>query len=917
MPLSWNQIKKNAVAFSKKWENEERERAEKDSFYNDFFGVFGMDRKRVATFEEPVKNLSGNTGFIDLFWKGQLLVEHKSKGKDLTKAYGQAIDYFPGLKDQELPQYILVSDFDKFRLYDLETKNEVEFHITELHKNVHLFGFIAGYHQLKIKEQDPVNLKAARHIGELHRKLEDFGFDGHQLEIYLVRLVFCMFADDAGIFEKDILLQYIENRTNVDGSDLGMHLSKLFQVLNKPKDKRASNLDEDLARFPYVNGGIFEEQVEIPDFDAEMRQILLDCSYLDWSKISPAIFGSMFQSVMNAEERRNLGAHYTSEKNILKLIKPLFMDDLYDEFNKVKGNSKQLGQFHKKLSTLKFLDPACGCGNFLVITYRELRMLELEILRARFKNQMATGLDQIIWLDVDQFYGIEYDEWPARIAELAMWLMDHQMNMLISEEFGEYFARLPLKKSAKIVHGNALRIDWEEVVPKSELSYIIGNPPFGGTSYQSKEQKEDMKLVFHDVKGTGILDYVTGWFKKSVDYVGDQHIKIGLVSTNSITQGEQVPILWGLLFTKYKVKIHFAHASFNWTNEAVNRAGVHVVIIGFARFDSKNKRLFVYDDINGEPLEIKASNINPYLIGGKDDFVVRRKMSICGATAIVKGNQPTDNGNFIFTTEEKKEFLREEPGAKKWFKKFIGSKELINGTHRWCLWLKDIPPQELKKLPRVMDRVNNVKEFRLNSSKLATNKKAETPTLFDEIRHTGKPYLAIPEVSSERRKYLPVGYIDKNTITSNKNYMLPNATMYEFGIICSLMHITWTNRVTGRLESRIQYSNGIVYNNYPWPKDPNEKNKKKVEEKAQAVLDARAQFPDSSLADLYDPLTMPPALVKAHNELDKAVDLCYRPRPFPNETSRIEYLFDLYGEYTSPMFHEKKKKRKGNERPLY
>jgi hypothetical protein len=908
MPISKNQIRKNAVAFSKKWENEKRERAEKDSFYNDFFGVFGMDRKRVASFEEPVKNLKGNTGFIDLFWKGKLIVEHKSKGENLTKAYTQALDYFHGLKDRELPDYILVSDFDRFCLHDLETKTEVEFFIKDLHQHIHHFDFIAGYHQHKIREQDPVNIKAAQLIGQLHGKLEAYGFDGHQLEIYLVRIVFCLFADDAGIFEKDILLQYIENRTSEDGSDLGMHLSKLFQVLNKDKAQRSANLDEDLQRFPYVNGGIFEENVEIPDFDSEMRQIFLEASYLDWSKISPAIFGSMFQSVMNPTERRNLGAHYTSEKNILKLIKPLFMDDLYEEFNKVKGNSNQLKQFHQKLSKLKFLDPACGCGNFLVITYRELRLLELEVLRELYKGQMATGIDQIIWLDVDQFYGIEYDEWPARIAEMALWLMDHQMNRVISEEFGEYFARLPLKKSAKIVHGNALRTDWEEVVPKSELSYIIGNPPFVGHQFRTTEQMDDMDLVFGRDSKSRRLDYVAAWFYKAAIFVQGSNILTGLVSTNSITQGEQVPILWKKLLVDLQITIHFAHRTFSWTNEAQGKAAVHVVIVGFGTIECRIKYLFDYPNINSEPIASKVANINGYLAPGDNLFIVSRGKPMHQFSPIYKGSQPTDGGFLVLSEEEKDFLIRVNPLIQNWIKSYLGGRELIQGIKRYCLWLKDCPPSELKKMPEVLERLSKVAEARAQSPTKSVQEFASMPSLFTQDRQPSSSYLAVPEVSSSARNHIPIGFLDSSVICSNQLQIIPKATNYLFGMMMSLMHNVWKENVCGRLKSDIRYS-PAVYNNFPFPKDPSEKNKKKVEEKAQAVLDARAQFPDSSLADLYDPLTMPPALVKAHNELDKAVDLCYRPQPFISETARIEYLFDLYGEYTSPMFHEKKRKK--------
>ncbi len=497
MPLSWNEIKARALAFSKEWETETSEDAEAKSFWDGFFNIFGISRKRVASFEEPVKKLGDKQGFIDLFWKGVLLVEHKSRGKDLDKAYTQALDYFPGITERELPKYILVSDFARFRLYDLEENEQHEFYLKELHKNVRQFGFIAGYQTHKIKDQDPVNIKAAERMGRLHDQMKAVGYEGHPLELYLVRLLFCLFSEDTGIFERQQFQDYIEQRTSEDGSDVANHIDTMFQVLNTEESHRLKNLDEQLAAFPYVNGKLFEERLPTAGFDSSMRQALLDCCALDWSRISPAVFGSLFQSIMDKQARRNLGAHYTSEKNILKLINPLFMDDLRAEFEKLKSNKNRLFEFHKKLRSLKFLDPACGCGNFLVVAYRELRLLELDVLRAaNTSGQQILDVHQLISLDVDQFYGIEIEEFPAQIAQVALWLMDHQMNLTVSEEFGLYFARIPLLSSANIVCGNALRIDWNDAVPAQQLSYIMGNPPFVGKSLQSETQKEDMQRAF-------------------------------------------------------------------------------------------------------------------------------------------------------------------------------------------------------------------------------------------------------------------------------------------------------------------------------------------------------------------------------------------------------------------------------------
>lgn len=912
MALSWNEIKNRAVQFSRAWQNESRERAEKDSFYNDFFHIFGISRRRVASFEEPVRKLNQQKGFIDLFWKGTLLVEHKSKGKNLETAYEQALDYLYGIPEHELPNYILVSDFEYFKLYDLEEKTQHQFHLSKLHENVRLFGFMAGYAKRSIlKEQDPVNIEAAELMGKLHDQLQEIGYEGHPLEVFLVRLLFCLFAEDTGIFEKNTFRELIDQRSHEDGSDLGAWLAQLFQVLNTPPEKRLKSLDEQLQSFPYVNGKLFEEMLPISAFNPEMRTILLKCSQLNWGKISPAIFGSMFQSVMNPKERRNLGAHYTSEKNILRLIKPLFLDELHEEFQKIKSNKNKLLEFSKKLASLKFFDPACGCGNFLIITYRELRLLELEVLKELHSNgQLVTDIKQIIQVDVDQFYGIEYDEFPARIAEVALWLIDHQMNVLISETFGEYFARLPLRKSATIIHGNALQLSWNQIISPNELSFILGNPPFVGKKEQSKSQKEDMKLVFNKVKGAGVLDYVTAWYLKASQMIQNTKIKVGFVSTNSIAQGEQTGILWNELFTKYRIKIHFAHRTFQWKNEAKGNAAVHVVMIGFANFNTKNKLIFEYEDIKGEPLSKKVKNINPYLIEGEDLFIQHRRKPLCEVQEITYGSFALDDGNYTISKEEHNQILVMSPNTQKFLKPFIGGRELLRGIERYCIWLKDVSPNEIRKNKLIREKVERVKNWRAKSSRKNTQKLASTPSIFAEIRQPDTNYLAFPTVSSVNREYIPIAYLSPNVIASNQLYTISNAQIYDFGLLTSKMHMTWVKYVCGRLKSDFRYSSSVVYNNYPFPKEPSTKNQKKVEKCAQKVLDVRAEFAESSLADLYDPLTMPPKLVKAHQALDKAVDLCYRPQVFPNESSRIEFLFDLYHQYVTPLLETEKQKQK-------
>ncbi len=523
MPLSWNEIRDRSLTFSREWADESSEDAEAKSFWDGFFNVFGITRRRVASFEAPVKKGDGHGGFIDLLWKGVLLVEHKSLGKDLDRAAKQAFDYFPGLKERDLPRYVLVSDFARFRLYDLDTNEQHNFTLAELSKHIQLFGFIAGYQTRSFGQQDLVNVQAAEKLGKLHDQFKATGYDGHPLEVLLVRLLFCLFSEDTALFERCQFQDYLEQRTAEDGSDLGMHLAQFFQVLDTPPEKRSKTLDEQLAAFPYVNGQLFSEMLPITSCDKAMRETLLDCCALDWSRISPAIFGSLFQSIMDTTARRNLGAHYTGETNILKLIRPLFLDELWAEFHKIKNNRNKLFEFLKKLGHLNFFDPACGCGNFLVIAYRELRLLELEVLRhVRQNDQLMLDVFELIGVNVDQFHGIEIEEWPARIAEVALWLTDHQMNLQVSEEFGQYYARLPLKKAPHIVHGNALRLDWRDVVAPHRLSYLLGNPPFVGSKLLKDEQRTEVAAVFPDTKGAGVLDYVACWYRKAADYLADK-----------------------------------------------------------------------------------------------------------------------------------------------------------------------------------------------------------------------------------------------------------------------------------------------------------------------------------------------------------------------------------------------------------
>ena len=909
MALSWNEIRERAIAFSKKWADATDENAEAKPFLVDFFNVFGVSDRRVNKFEHKVPKRSGGNGYIDMLWKGNILIEMKSRGKDLDKAYQQASEYFDGLQEYDLPRYILVCDFHRFRLEDVDNGKVYEFTLDELYKKVNLFGFIAGYSsKVELKEQDPVNLKAAEMMAKLHDRLKEIGYDGHNLEVYLVRLLFCLFADDTTIFNKNIFYDYIRDHSSEDGSNLASVINEVFEILNTPVEKRLKNISEELNAFPYVNGKLFEERLPLASFDSKMRTILLNCSSLDWGTISPAIFGSMFQGVMDSSKRRNLGAHYTSEKNILKLISPLFLDDLKAEFEKAKTNEKQLRALHLKISKMRFLDPACGCGNFLIVTYRELRLLELEILKAIYGAQQSFNISDLILCNVNQFAGIEYEEFPAQITKVAMWLIDHQMNMLCSREFGEYFVRLPLRTSANIVHGDALEFDWNDVVPKDELSYIIGNPPFVGARQMSKLQSGQVATVFQNIKGVGNLDYVTAWYAKAAQFIQETSIKVAFVSTNSIVQGEQVGILWNVLLNKYGVKIHFAHRTFKWSNEAKGNAGVYCVIIGFAHYDADVKTIFEYEDISGEPHILRAKNINPYLVDSYDIMLSKRSAPICAAPKINYGSFALDDGNYTLSESDRDEIINECGNSEKLIRPFIGGQELLHSIKRYCLWLIDASPKEIKENRKILERVEAVRKWRSDSNRDNTRKLADTPTVFAEIRQPDTNYLAIPTTSSENRKYIPIALLSPDIVASNQLYIVPNVTLYHFGVLTSAMHMAWTKYVCGRLKSDFRYSSGIVYNNFPWADNPMPKQIERIEQCAKAVLEARDMYPNSSLADLYDPLAMPLALMKAHQALDKAVDAAYRSAPFASDSQRIEFLFELYNKYNAQLFNPKKKR---------
>ena len=925
MRLSWNEIRARAADFVREWADATYEKGETQSFYNEFFDIFGVRRRTVARYEEHVRRLDNTSGFIDLFWPGVLLVEQKSAGRNLATARRQAGGYFDALPERDRPRYQLLCDFQTFELLDREEREEIRFALVDLPQHVEKFGFIIGVQRRAFRDQDPVNIEASELIARLHDALKVSGYDGHDLELFLVRIAFCLFADDTGIFEpRDVFLQFIEERTSDDGADLGPWLARLFQVLNTPIERRQMALDEDLARFPHVNGELFAETLRIPDFNASMRQALLDASRFDWTAISPAIFGALFQAVMEPSDRRAQGAHYTTEKNILKVIEPLFLDDLRAEFQKLQkrrdGRSMaDLRKFRDRLGTLRLFDPACGCGNFLIIAYRELRSLEIEVLQEMASRTDATQLKLEVQsvVDVDQFYGIEIGEFPARITATALWMMDHIMNNRLSLEFGKTYARIPIEKSPHIHHGDALEIDWGEVLPPNECSYVFGNPPFGGAKFQSAGQRSQVRRIAALGGSGGTLDYVAAWFIRAGEYVrrtqpsnSSRPPRIGFVATNSITQGEQVAQLWPLLLDRHRLEIAFAHRTFAWGSDARGKAHVHVVIIGLdtTELTPPDMRLFTYEDLNGEPLESRHAVITPYLFDGgalaNPHLVVREESQpINGMEKLITGTQPLEDGHLTFSADERAAFIEREPEAASYFRLFPGAREFIRGRERWILHTADIPPQVLRNLQLTRARLQRVRDFRARSKRQTTLRLADYPTAYGVTVVPDSPFLIVPQVSSERREYVPIGWLEPPIIPSEKLRLLPNATLTDFALLTSAMHMAWMRTVAGRMKSDYMYSVGVVYNTFPTPPGFKSENASlsALEPLAQAVLDARAAHPDATLADLYDPDLMPPNLRRAHHALDRAVDRLYRRARFMSERERVEYLFALYERMQAPL----------------
>ncbi|MGP9516477.1 DNA methyltransferase, partial [Psychrobacter sp. AOP5-CZ1-12] len=848
------------------------ERGQSQNFWTQIFNAYGVSGQvQLKAFEHRLKD-DKSQKYVDAFIPKLVMIEQKSRGLDLNKAYNQVSKYYERLSAADKPRYIVLSNFDELWLYDIENPlniKEYKCPLADLPKNAEWLDFLAPNAAMaEIVEENPINRQATEMIAKLHQAFISDGVNADELALFLTRLIFCFFADDTGIFgQKNLLDGLLTNEARSDGSNLNEVFTTLFDTLNT-KD-RSSRLPESYAAFAYINGDLFSQSIRIPYFDENLYNLVVQCNNLDWSEISPAIFGSMFQSVLDIDDtadsddkRREFGAHYTSEKNILKVINSLFLQELRDEFSKCAKDKPRALRLYEKLPTLKFFDPACGCGNFLIIAYRELRLLENQLIAQIYGDQRGLlDISSMCQVTVEQFYGIEIEPHAAHIARVAMWITDHQLNQATAERFGTTRPTTPIVYSPHITEGNALQINWEDVLAANECDFVMGNPPFIGYAYQNKEQKADMAHVAINIKKYKSLDYVSGWYVKAMHYMQSvtkqgHHIETAFVSTNSIVQGEHVANLWQYLLEKCCGHINFAHHTFKWTNEGKGVAGVHCVIVGYSTHERKDKAIFSYDDISGDPTPNKAKIINGYLIDGALVFFDRAKKQVSNELEMSRGNQPTDGGNLLLSDDEYKELIGLEPIAEKYIKRYMMGYEFLNDVKRWCLWFDGCDPlqlnKDLREMPLVQSRIENVKSSRLSSTKLATIKKAETPHLFDERRHTNSPYIGLPTVSSENRRYIPIGFLDKDIIAGNKIYIITNATTYHFGILSSGMHNAFMRLTAGRLESRYNYSNTIVYNNFPYPFDAKAKDNKTVKAKdaiglaAQAVLDARKHYQDDS-----------------------------------------------------------------------
>ena len=895
-----------AAKFVLEWSGERRERAEKDSFWNEFFEIFGISRRRVGGVFEYVaqRHSTGRHGFMDLFWPGRIAVEHKSADESLDDAMDQLVDYLLTIDENDLPQLAVVCDFENFVVRDFDSPEPITFKLEELPAHLDLFTFLAGYRRgTGFIDEEQANLKATELLANLHDQLKAYGYPIHDLRVLLVRLLYVLFADDTQVWQKNLFEDYIRVHTAEDGSDLGSRLRDLFDVLNQ--EQRMSNLSPALDAFEYVNGGLFKEPIQTPTCDAQIRRDLLQACHFDWSEVSPVIFGSLFQNVMNSAERRNLGAHFTTERDILRTLRPLFLDSLEEELADAKaattGRLKRLREFRAKLPTLQFLDPACGCGNFLMVAFQNLRRLELEVQLAIRDAEAAsvTGVFNIDWLrqvTLSQFHGIELEEFPARIAETAMHLTDHKANMEMSAAFGEYIPSLPLSNSAKITTANALEMDWNETLPADQCTYVVGNPPFVGLSLRSESQTADMVRIWGaDYHGT--LDYVTSWYQKSLDYMADYPIRAALVSTNSICQGEQVAPMWGPLLAK-GIQIDFAHRPFSWISEARAAAHVHVVIIGFSKKGATTQKqkltIFDYAHPKAEPIPKQVNRINPYLVDGPELVVTGQSKPLSPDLPMVRyGNKPTDGKNFQITATELPQF-ESDPIASKYVRPYIGAKELLHDLPRWCLWLADAPASDIRSSRLLSERVEAVREFRLNSDAPSTVEAARSAHLFRQITQPDGDYICIPIHVSQSRGYFPVKSLPSDTVASNANFIADDPDGVLFAVISSSWFIAWQNAIGGRIKSDLRFNKLQVWNTFPLPA-LTEAHRKRITDAGRGVLAAREALSGQSLADMYAEGLFDPGLAAAHDALDRTLDKVLAPRRrITTEADRLSVLFSLY-----------------------
>ncbi|MCR8967241.1 DNA methyltransferase [Streptococcus zalophi] len=919
---------KQAKEFVSRWKDKGNERQDSQPFWLDLLqSVYGIEKPtEYITFEDKV--MLDHTSFIDGYIeKTKVLIEQKGKDKDLTKAikqsdgtfltpFQQAKRYSANLPYSKRPRWIVTSNFKEFFIYDMEQPNAeaIVIKLEDLADEFYRLEFLVDKSNEHIEREMQISMQAGDIVREIYEGLlkqyinPDSPETLHAINQLIVRLVFCLFAEDSGLFGHKLAFHdYLER---FESRDFRKALIELFEVLDTPNDKRDPYLDDELASFPYVNGGMFaENNIEIPKFTDELRELILQhaSSGFDWSDISPTIFGAVFESTLNPDTRRSGGMHYTSIENIHKVIDPLFLNDLKDELNEIrqfkqiKIVEQRAKQFQSKLASLIFFDPACGSGNFLTETYISLRKLENEAIKLYMGDNIAFDLGQdLVKVKLNQFYGIEINDFAVSVAKTALWIAESQMLEATKDIVYAEIDFLPLKSYTNIVEGDSLLIDWEEVVPKDKLKFIIGNPPFIGARLMTKEQKTTLVDLFDGYKGAGNLDFVAGWYLKSAQIMQNTTIQTSLVSTNSIAQGEQASILWKLLLSELGMKINYAYQTFKWTSEAKNKAAVHCVIISFSYNDRIEKFLF---SANGSVDKVK--HINGYLIEARDTFIENRSNPISDVPKMQFGSMPNDGGFLSnFSTDEKNEICKNYPQAVKLFKKIVGAREFINNKERWCLWLHKVNPNEWRAIPPIRDVVQSVKELRETSNRASTRKLSDVPYLFGEIRQPEDSYLIFSRHSSENRRYIPIGFVEPDIISSDANLIIPNTTLYDFGILTSNVHMAWMRTVAGRLKSDYRYSAKIVYNNFPWPAITDQQ-KENIEKTAQAILDARQTYSESSLADLYDELSMPIELRKAHQTNDKAVMEVYGmtkvidgKKTWLTESETVARLFEMYEEMT-------------------